>query len=60
MTPPSLDEIADRLIRLAPSHRNPDQFHEEKSELVAALRWHAANDNQPTADEERRARRNTQ
>ncbi|WP_292292617.1 hypothetical protein [Mesorhizobium sp.] len=45
MTPPSLDEIADRLIRLAPSHKDPHRYFEEKSELIAALRWHAANDN---------------
>jgi hypothetical protein len=42
-----LHEIADRLQRLAPSHRDPFRFHEEKSELVAALRRLAANDNQP-------------
>lgn len=36
---------ADRLARLAPSHRDPHRFHEEKSELVAELRRLAANDN---------------
>ncbi|MCZ7484589.1 hypothetical protein [Rhizobium rhizogenes] len=29
--------LADRLARLAPSHRNPFRFHEEKSELVREL-----------------------
>lgn len=45
MSLPTLAEIADRLARLAPSHRNPNHFHEEKSELVDALRRLAANDN---------------
>ncbi|MGO7965276.1 hypothetical protein ACC720_17625 [Rhizobium ruizarguesonis] len=40
-----LREIADRLERLAPSHRDPFRFHEEKSELVDELRRLAANDN---------------
>jgi hypothetical protein len=34
----SLLDIADRLARLSPSHRDPHRFHEEKSELVAELR----------------------
>ena len=38
----SLTEIADRLERLAPSSRNPMHFHEEKSELIFALRRAAA------------------
>lgn len=42
-----LHEIADRLARLAPCHRDPHRYHEEKSELVAELRKLAANDNQP-------------
>jgi len=46
MTQPSLHDIADRLARLAPCHRDPFRFHEEKSELVADLRRPAANDNQ--------------
>lgn len=54
-----LHEIADRLARLVPCHRDPHRFHEDKSELVDALRRLAANDNNPTADEERRAHRNT-
>ncbi|GEM_PF-3527868 len=29
--------LADRLARLAPSHRDPFRFHEEKSELVHEL-----------------------
>ncbi|MEQ1406146.1 hypothetical protein ABK249_14490 [Neorhizobium sp. Rsf11] len=33
-----LNDIADRLERLAPSHRDPFRFHEEKSELVDELR----------------------
>ncbi|MFC6486939.1 hypothetical protein [Nitratireductor sp. GCM10026969] len=41
-----LRQIADRLARLAPDHRDPHRFHEQKSELVAELRWLAAdNDN---------------
>ncbi len=31
-------DLADRLRRLAPSSRNPERFHEEKSEIVHALR----------------------
>ncbi len=34
----TLDEIADRLERLAPSARDPMRFHEEKSELLFAIR----------------------
>lgn len=41
----TLHDIADRLERLAPSHRDPHRFHEEKSELVAEPRRLAANDN---------------
>lgn len=40
-----LHEIADRLARLAPCHRDPHRFHEQKSELVNELRELAANDN---------------
>lgn len=48
-----LHALADRLARLAPSHRDPFRFHEEKSELVHELRkladeragLRAANDN---------------
>jgi hypothetical protein len=29
--------LADRLARLAPSHRDPFRFHEQKSELVHEL-----------------------
>ena len=43
----ALADIAERLARLAPCHRNPERFHEQKSELVAELRALAANDNQP-------------
>ena len=51
-----LHAIANRLARLAPSHRDPFKFHEDKSELVAELRRlatdlnfevTAANDNRP-------------
>ncbi len=50
-----LHSLADRLARLAPSHRNPDHYFEEKSEIVAELRrlagtkigLSAANDNMP-------------
>ncbi len=42
-----LHDIADRLARLAPCHRDPFKFHEDKSELVAELRRLAANDNLP-------------
>lgn len=38
----SLTDIADRLERLAPSHRDPFRYHEDKSELVAELRQVAA------------------
>lgn len=38
MTATALHALADRLERLAPSHRDPFRFHEEKSELVSELR----------------------
>lgn len=44
-TATKLADIADRLARLAPSHRDPHRFHEVKSELVNELRDLAANDN---------------
>jgi hypothetical protein len=34
----ALADLAERLRRLAPSSRNPERFHEEKSEIVHALR----------------------
>ncbi len=51
-----INAIANRLERLAPSHRDPFRFHEEKSELVHELRriadesagLRAANDNRPS------------
>ena len=59
-----LHDIADRLARLAPSHRKPEHFHEEKSELVAMLRRLAsqgravaANDNDPRPSGRRRQER---
>lgn len=33
-----LIDLAERLRRLAPSSRDPERFHEEKSEIVHALR----------------------
>ena len=49
-----LHDIADRLARLGPDHRDPHRYFEEKSELVAELRRLAgsrhkvaANDNHP-------------
>lgn len=33
----SLTGIADRLAKLAPSHRDPERYHAEKSELVHEL-----------------------
>jgi hypothetical protein len=35
---PDLDALADRVRRLAPSRRDPEQFHVEKSEIEAAIR----------------------
>lgn len=52
-----LHALADRLARLAPSHRDPDHYFEEKSEIVADLRrlagvkyslTTAANENRPS------------
>lgn len=55
-----LHALADRLARLAPSHRDPFRFHEEKSELVHELHVLAssvritdkspANDNRPSVN----------
>lgn len=36
--PNALEELAKRVARLSPSHRNPHAFHEDKSEIVAELR----------------------
>jgi len=33
-----LDVLARRVARLSPSHRNPEDFHIEKSEIATALR----------------------
>lgn len=55
MTLATLNALADRLERLAPSHRDPHRFHEEKSELVAELRRLASGgQNLPTRSEDRR------
>jgi len=35
--PDTLTELAVRVQRLSPSHRDPESFHEEKSEIAAAL-----------------------
>ena len=42
-----LHSLADRLARLAPSHRNPDHYFEEKSEIVAELRRLANSERKP-------------
>lgn len=36
--PAALDELANRVRRLVPSHRDPEAFHEAKSEIEADLR----------------------
>lgn len=33
-----LSRLAAKVERLTPSHRDPERFHEEKSEVVAELR----------------------
>ena len=33
-----LEELAARLVRLAPTHRDPERFHVEKHTLAAELR----------------------
>jgi hypothetical protein len=33
-----LDELAQRVQRLSPSHHDPERYHVEKSEIVEALR----------------------
>ena len=37
-TPGALIVLADRLRRLSPSHRDPERFHEDKSEIERELR----------------------
>lgn len=37
-TPYTLALIADRVRRLSPSHRDPEQFHADKSEIERDLR----------------------
>ncbi len=34
----ALLDLVDKINRLAPSHRNPHEFHEQKSEIAAELR----------------------
>ena len=34
----ALEELAERVSRLSPDRRNPEQFHVEKSELAHELR----------------------
>jgi hypothetical protein len=36
--PDRLRDLAHQVQRLSPSHRNPEGFHEDKSEIVAELR----------------------
>lgn len=38
MTPTDLQLLADRVDRNVPSHREPDKFHEEKSDIAHQLR----------------------
>lgn len=38
MTPTALQRLADRVDRNVPSHKQPDKFHEEKSEIAGELR----------------------
>ncbi len=40
--PDSLDALALRVERLSPSHRDPERFFEERSEIAEALRRAAA------------------
>lgn len=54
-----LHALADRLARLAPSHRNPDHYFEEKSEIVAELRRLAKGRALPTAANDNRPQRRT-
>ena len=42
-----LEELARRVARLRPSHRDPEAFHVEKSELAHELRRLAAEVRQP-------------
>ncbi len=42
-----INALANRLERLAPSHRDPFRFHEEKSELVHELRRLANSERKP-------------
>lgn len=41
-TRPDLAALARRVERLAPSHRDPEAFHAEKSEIAAELRQAAS------------------
>lgn len=34
----TLAALAQRVVRLCPDHRNPERFHEDKSEIAAELR----------------------
>lgn len=55
MTAATLHALADRLERLAPSHRDPHRYFEEKSEIVAELRRLASGGKSfPTRSEDRR------
>ncbi len=37
-SPDTLASLAQRVVRLCPDHRNPERFHEDKSEIAAELR----------------------
>lgn len=54
-----LHALADRLERLAPSHRDPHRYFEEKSELVAELRRLAQSGNLCPIEDRRDAYRLT-
>jgi hypothetical protein len=36
--PDLLSDLACQVQRLSPSHRDPERFHEDKSEIIAELR----------------------
>jgi hypothetical protein len=38
MTPHDIDQLAARVRRLCPSHRDPERFHQEKSAIADELR----------------------
>lgn len=38
-SPMTLAQLADRVRQLAPNRHDPEQFHADKKEIEAALRW---------------------